>query len=265
MQSTAKLLKALVAFCGVIMLCGTSRADELITSFETFFENALYGSWSSPLSTIDSGPESYVITATGYGSNYVYIGDLGVIGAGNTDIKLDVTLSGPPSADGHLGPLLQIIDGDGTHYHFRWYGQLLGNNLLTRKVSTPDFVTNPGTTPGLDLNNLLHMHMEIDPGGFGTSGAYTVSWNELSLITVTGTPGDFNDDGDVDGRDFLIWQRGGSPTALSPGDLQDWQTNYGAEGPLTAVTAIPEPSAISLLVFAAVSAISFKRPSHLMA
>lgn len=43
-----------------------------------------------------------------------------------------------------------------------------------------------------------------------------------------GTAG--NSDGDVDGRDFLIWQRGGSLTPISTGDLADWQSHYGAGG-----------------------------------
>ncbi|MCC6491859.1 MAG: hypothetical protein IT424_02440 [Pirellulales bacterium] len=34
--------------------------------------------------------------------------------------------------------------------------------------------------------------------------------------------------GDVDGIDFLIWQRGGSPTPLSADDLDDWKGNFGA-------------------------------------
>jgi hypothetical protein len=57
-------------------------------------------------------------------------------------------------------------------------------------------------------------------------------------------PGDFDGDGDVDGRDFLVWQR--NP---SVGNLGDWQTNYGVGG-LAAVSAVPEPSAV-LLVFLA--------------
>jgi hypothetical protein len=60
-------------------------------------------------------------------------------------------------------------------------------------------------------------------------------------LAAAGLPGDFDNDGDVDGRDFLIWQRGGSPTALSASDLADWQSNYGT-GSLAAVTsAVPEP------------------------
>ena len=35
-----------------------------------------------------------------------------------------------------------------------------------------------------------------------------------------------NSSGDVDGRDFLVWQRGTSPV-VGGGDLADWQTNYG--------------------------------------
>ena len=64
--------------------------------------------------------------------------------------------------------------------------------------------------------------------------------------------GDFDFDGDVDGRDFLVWQRGGSPTALSAGDLADWQANYGVS-PLGAMNvAVPEPASESLLAVVAV-------------
>jgi fibronectin-binding autotransporter adhesin len=65
---------------------------------------------------------------------------------------------------------------------------------------------------------------------------------ELSVIAAVGTPGDFDNDGDVDGRDFLVWQR--NP---SIGNLSDWQTNYGA-GPLSAATSVPEPSTVVSLV-----------------
>jgi hypothetical protein len=64
--------------------------------------------------------------------------------------------------------------------------------------------------------------------------------------------GDFDFDGDVDGRDFLIWQQGDSPLgALSPADLSLWQANYG-DGELTAAsTAVPEPSTCLTLCAAA--------------
>ena len=53
-------------------------------------------------------------------------------------------------------------------------------------------------------------------------------------------PGDFDNDGDVDGRDFLVWQRN-----TSVGNLSDWQANYGtgALGAVAAATTVPEPGA----------------------
>jgi hypothetical protein len=57
-------------------------------------------------------------------------------------------------------------------------------------------------------------------------------------------PGDFDDDGDVDGADFLFWQ-------IDPnvGSLSDWENNYGFVSPLSAVTsAVPEPSSLVLIV-----------------
>lgn len=69
------------------------------------------------------------------------------------------------------------------------------------------------------------------------------------------TPGDFDQDGDVDGGDFLKWQRGESPNVLSSLDLADWQTNFGTtSGPAIAAAAVPEPSSSSLLVCLIVSA-----------
>jgi hypothetical protein len=61
-----------------------------------------------------------------------------------------------------------------------------------------------------------------------------------------GTPGDFDGDEDVDGRDFLAWQRGDSPSPLSATDLADWQNGYDSGG-LAAVNAVPEPASIIII------------------
>jgi hypothetical protein len=72
----------------------------------------------------------------------------------------------------------------------------------------------------------------------GTSGLFTASLEFTA---------DFDSDGDVDGRDFLKWQRGESPSPLSAGDLADWQQNYGV-GSLTATSvAVPKPGSLALL------------------
>lgn len=69
--------------------------------------------------------------------------------------------------------------------------------------------------------------------------------------------GDFNGDGKVDGKDFLLWQRGGSPAPLSEADLVAWQNGYGTGG-LSAVRSVPEVSTAMLAILAG-SAIFFNR------
>jgi len=177
--ATTFYLATAALFSALIALHGAARADVLITSFDgDFFENELYASWAADTATIEYGPESYSVTATGYGSNWTYIGGLGIQGEGETHLKLDVTLEGPPAAEGHLGPIITLVDADGTRNNYAWFGQLLGNNILTLPIASPTWVEAPGTTSGLDLNAIDHLHLQIDPGGFGrrvvwagTSGA----------------------------------------------------------------------------------------------
>lgn len=89
----------------------------------------------------------------------------------------------------------------------------------------------------------------LAPGGNTTA---TTTWNgtEYSFSVQTasaGLAGDFDDDNDVDGNDFLVWQRGGSPNPLSDGDLTTWKNNFGMVGSATAMAAaVPEPSAFLL-------------------
>ncbi|HMO83360.1 MAG TPA: hypothetical protein PKC18_00420 [Lacipirellulaceae bacterium] len=56
-----------------------------------------------------------------------------------------------------------------------------------------------------------------------------------SKYTTVGVPdvprrlvADFDQDLDVDGHDFLLWQRGQSPDSLSGGDLDAWRGSFGA-------------------------------------
>jgi hypothetical protein len=59
--------------------------------------------------------------------------------------------------------------------------------------------------------------------------------NDVALYTASAVAGDFDLDGDVDGADFLAWQR--NP---SVGNLTDWQANFGASASANRV-AVPEP------------------------
>lgn len=67
-------------------------------------------------------------------------------------------------------------------------------------------------------------------------------------VIETGIPGDFDGDDDVDGEDFLIWQRGETTPPLDADLLAAWELNYGTEPPpLAATTTVPEPSGLLLL------------------
>ncbi len=67
-------------------------------------------------------------------------------------------------------------------------------------------------------------------------------------LPETGLLGDFDVDNDVDGFDFLAWQRGESPAGLSRLDLLGWIKSYGQNAPSFRVEnlSVPEPGTLIL-------------------
>ena len=81
-------------------------------------------------------------------------------------------------------------------------------------------------------------------------------WNAAAGITPT-LPGDFDEDDDVDGADFLKWQRGfGAP--YDAGDLADWKANFGATA-VAATAAVPEPTSLGFAFSAAAAFLAVVR------
>jgi hypothetical protein len=74
------------------------------------------------------------------------------------------------------------------------------------------------------------------------AGSRILQWDKINWLKtsyepiVTGIPGDFDGDNDVDGRDFLMWQRNPSID-----DLSNWQQNFGS-GSLGVSVSVPEPT-----------------------
>ncbi len=102
---------------------------------------------------------------------------------------------------------------------------------------------------------LLGTDGTLDPAdlsAYGVDVANNMAWVVLDYDSLFGfgrfagapTPGDFNNDGEVNGLDFMAWQR--NPAI---GDLADWQANYGQ--PLAGAESVPEPSSAVLLVLGA--------------
>jgi autotransporter-associated beta strand protein len=178
-----------------------------------------------------NGLDNLVIT-TGTPNNTVSIaGNLTLAATGT--LELDVSafdftaldVSGSASLAGTLS--INLLNGfqpaEGASYAF---------------LSADGGITNAGLTFDLPA---LTVGLSWDTSDFFTTGV-------LSVVAA-GLAGDFDNDGDVDGRDFLAWQRGNSPNPLSAGDLAAWQANYGSNGPLVATsTSVPEPGTLAALL-----------------
>ena len=131
--------------------------------------------------------------------------------------------------------------------------------------------------------------MSIDDLMIGSSLLNPVAFDNVVLGDLIGTgngrldvdffrfasvSSDFNQDGGVNGLDFLIWQRGlGSAGGLAEGDadgsgfvdaadLAVWEAQYGI-APLGGILAtVPEPSSVSLLVSGLLTATVLRRRRH---
>jgi hypothetical protein len=173
----------------------------------------------------------------GFNTNYTY------------DLQIDNTVGLPAGADvdfftftglapgGSFAAEVVQEDYDGFDSVLGWFGAT-GNLLATDNDSGFGKLSLiAGTVPasgkltfavsGFDDFDFMGLH--------GEEAVYTLQ------LTIGGTDGDFDNDGDVDGRDFLVWQR--NP---SVGSLADWKSNYGA-GSLATVS-VPEPGALALMV-----------------
>jgi T5SS/PEP-CTERM-associated repeat protein len=160
--------------------------------------------------------------------------------AGSTAIFLqDLDLNG--------GSLLADLTGAAGFGHvevvgdFQFFGSLTVNLAASYSPQLGDafpLVTVGGAITGLPSTHLLPALTEGLVWDVQASNHQLV----LSVIQAPGLPGDFNHDGNIDGRDFLAWQR--DPGI---GDLADWQANYGAPGNSSNLFAVPEPSCIAML------------------
>ena len=144
-------------------------------------------------------------------------------------------------------------------------------NSLADQALTGWEEANPSANQLVEINFDVELNVAsgdtYDLGALFTPGMAEDLLFEFLLVGQTTTlmtgrivyqlPGDFNNDGTVDGLDFLVWQRGGRNAA----ELELWRMNYGAtSGSLLATTGVvPEPSTVSLIVLAGITFLSRRR------
>jgi hypothetical protein len=173
--------------------------------------------------------------------------------------SLDVSATGWWSLmDQELEP---VSGGDGPGETWQEGGQPTSESLL-EVFLLGNTTLQPGTSLALGkaYDALLDARdLEFRYRLAGQSGVLTgtVDYDQTPQVF-----GDYDNDLDVDGRDFLVWQRSldtttSLPNDRTPGtvtstDLVDWQANYGASigaplAPLGSVT-VPEPAAAVLML-----------------
>lgn len=116
-------------------------------------------------------------------------------------------------------------------------------------------------------DSLPHSVFSID-GGFTSSSVasgagtmYDVTFNAPGLypydcsihssmrgVIGVAAGGDLDRDGDVDGEDFLRWQRGEASNPPGAADLDAWESNYGVGAATAAATNVSEPANAALIV-----------------
>ena len=114
----------------------------------------------------------------------------------------------------------------------------------------------------------LTVGMSKDNGDAANARFYLSGFKFEELVAAL-EDADFNGDGDIDGSDFLTWQRNlGTGSSLSEGDangdslvdaadLGIWEQQYG-QAPAVAANSVPEPTAL-LLIFSALACCSSLR------
>ena len=105
-------------------------------------------------------------------------------------------------------------------------------------------------------------------GSYGsTASSATFKFDEYfsgtGIVSVgpAGVPGDYNGNGVVDAADYVLWRKGGplanevdTPGTVNAADFAAWRTRFGntagSGSELGSDAAVPEPGAISMMLFA---------------
>jgi hypothetical protein len=155
-----------------------------------------------------------------------------------------------------LGGQAGFPEGNGTGNGWE-AGGASDANLLTEAYLTGGSLVNVGAS--LSLGTGYKTVGGIQDLKFQYSFDNGIMTDGLVEYVSTGSPADFDVDGDVDGADFLSWQRGFGITtgatkaqgdadgngAVNAADLAIWKGSYGASATATA-GAVPEPAACAL-------------------
>jgi len=192
-------------------------------------------------------------------------GEFRVVGDDATiDVTGDFAISSTADGNGTLafeletGELFSLIDVSGIATFDAGAILALDASIATPAQPSYDVLTAVSIVDnGIDFNGPAGWGFEIVSGG-----------NGQILRLVEGIApvltGDYNEDGVVDAADYVVWRK--NPGAFG-GDqgYTDWRANFGATSPGSgsdsgAVSQVPEPAAVALLLLGMVSFAFGRRP-----
>jgi hypothetical protein len=232
--ATAETALFSLYFDGVVMLNGSYRAERLVYR-QVFDTNEIGGPLSNPAGTYYWTPPSNSAPAA-IQSKLL----------GKQTILHPVAFYVRPDFSRQILALAPNGTPFGPTGSFAFYGNSLSGYDFQTEKQTSDLAADPAGNVALMTS-------------LGTYRPFSGGTTTFRMTLGTDKPGDFDSDGDVDGRDFLRWQRGQSPTANSWQDLLDWQFDYDAANQNATVHAVPEPTAWVISSLTLLLAVSLRR------
>lgn len=172
---------------------------------------------------------------------------------------------------------IEIDDGDGTPTTERYGIKINGAPITWSQTGESSNYWVPGA-PGI---NILAFYS--DASAFFSGGASNAYIDNLVVINNDLPPlgnGDYNGDLDVDGADFLVWQRmfadttasgtgadGDGDGQIGAGDLAVWREGFGSTAARPTSSVVPEPALAlpKVFVFSAISAACRRRRALVLA
>jgi hypothetical protein len=224
---------------GTIALAPTSRLDAEVVNIQG---GTLAGTGTV---FVGSGPVTGVVRNL---SGRVAPGQFGTVGSvGQLAITGDFSNLGAGTLAIDIAGLTAITQYDRLAVdRFAFLGGTLevALNGFTPSVGNTFTILTSGQGVSGQFQNL------VLPQGFIWNVVYGVN-NVVLSVTGLGVAGDFNSDGKVDARDYVVWRNNGG-SAL---DYQLWRSHFGTtngNGSGTSIpAAVPEPASLGLILAAA--------------
>lgn len=206
-------------------------------------DEGFYWDPSDPIAGISGGLSTNFFPYAGLNNESLAAGEIsGVSGAYMNLTDSSETLTGLLNQSDLVSSILGLNDvGDLVGYS--------GSRGIAYDLATGNLMDmNSFMKTGFEADAILRITDINNNGQFVGVANFNGVEHGFSGFGIDPQLGDFDFDGDVDGRDFLLWQR--NPGV---GALVDWQANYGNPTGPDIVGSVPEPNTGALLAWSLVA------------